>query len=102
MIDYDRRSFLRSASLTGSALVWGNILPGWAASAAPGLQTLSGPEIALTIDHLAMTVDGRVSHAVGVNGSVPGPLIRLREGQRARISVTNNLGEDSSIHWHGL
>ncbi len=49
-----------------------------------------------------MTVDGRKSHAIGINGSAPGPLIRLREGQRARIAVTNNLHEDSSIHWHGL
>ena len=102
MTDRGRRNFLRSASLAGSALVVNGLLPGWAANAAAGLQVLSGPDIALTIDHLTMTVDGRASHAIGINGSVPGPLIRLREGQRARISVTNKLHEDSSIHWHGI
>lgn len=37
-----------------------------------------------------------------VNGTVPGPLVRLREGQNVRLHVTNTLDEDSSIHWHGL
>jgi CopA family copper-resistance protein len=37
-----------------------------------------------------------------VNGSLPAPLIRLREGQTARLSVTNTLDEDTSIHWHGV
>jgi L-ascorbate oxidase len=37
-----------------------------------------------------------------VNGTIPGPLIRLREGETARIAVTNRLEEQTSIHWHGL
>ena len=49
-----------------------------------------------------MTIDGRVSQAIGVNGTIPAPLIRLREGQIARLRVINDLDEDSSIHWHGL
>ena len=36
------------------------------------------------------------------NGTVPGPLLRLKEGERVRISVTNSLEEETSIHWHGL
>ena len=92
-----RRVLQASSGLRLSA-----VLPRWAASAAPGLQVVSGPDIALSIDHLSMTVDGHTSHAIGVNGTAPGPLIRLREGQRVRIAVTNNLHEDSSIHWHGL
>jgi RNA polymerase sigma factor (sigma-70 family) len=40
--------------------------------------------------------------AIGLNGTVPAPLIRLREGQRVRLNVINQLEEDSSIHWHGL
>src|SRR3546814_9442985 len=47
-------------------------------------------------------VDGKMRHAIGINGTVPGPLVRLKEGQTARIHVTNELDEDSSIHWHGL
>ena len=41
-------------------------------------------------------------HAVGINGTVPGPLIRLKEGQHVRLSVSNQLDEETSIHWHGL
>ena len=98
MIDSDRRRLLQ----TSSGLLLSALLPRWAVSASPGRPIVSGPDLALSIDHLTMTVDGRTSHAVGVNGTAPGPLIRLREGQRTRIAVTNNLHEDSSIHWHGL
>ncbi|MGC6330166.1 copper resistance system multicopper oxidase [Rhizorhabdus sp. FW153] len=98
-----RRRFLRDAALTGSAAACAHWLPAWAAApSSQGQAILHGPHIALTIDHLTMTVDGRTTHAVGVNGTAPGPLIRLREGQTARISVTNRLHEDSSIHWHGI
>lgn len=49
-----------------------------------------------------MRIDGEVSRAIGINGTVPAPLVRLRQGQQARIIVINDLEEDSSIHWHGL
>ena len=58
--------------------------------------------IDLTIDNHHFSTGGRSGHAIAVNGSVPGPLIRLREGQEVTLNVTNNLDEDSSIHWHGL
>src|SRR3546814_1587049 len=37
-----------------------------------------------------------------INGTIPAPLIRLREGQNVRLIVENTLDEDTSIHWHGL
>ncbi len=40
--------------------------------------------------------------ATAINGTVPGPLLRFREGEEAEIVVRNRLAEDSSIHWHGL
>ena len=40
--------------------------------------------------------------ATTINGSVPGPLIRLQEGQNITLKVTNHLKEASSIHWHGI
>ena len=40
--------------------------------------------------------------ATAVNGSVPGPTLRLREGDDVTIAVTNHLPVESSIHWHGL
>ncbi|GAA3273561.1 hypothetical protein GCM10020258_52840 [Sphingomonas yabuuchiae] len=63
---------------------------------------MSGDEIHLKIAAQMMTIDGRMSHAIGINGTVPAPLVRLREGQKVRLHVENALDEDSSIHWHGL
>jgi FtsP/CotA-like multicopper oxidase with cupredoxin domain len=98
---FHRRQVLFGAAALSAA----GFLPGWARSQTPGItpaQTLSGDEIALTVGHAPLRVNGRAGHAVAVNGSVPGPLIRLREGQNVRIAVTNRLDEDTSIHWHGL
>ncbi|SMC97828.1 copper resistance system multicopper oxidase [Novosphingobium sp. B1] len=63
---------------------------------------LSGESIALSIGAAKFGVGNRSGAAVAVNGSIPAPLIRLREGQKVRIAVTNTLPEQSSIHWHGL
>jgi FtsP/CotA-like multicopper oxidase with cupredoxin domain len=58
--------------------------------------------IDLSIDTLAFAVNGRIGHAIAINGSIPGPTIRFREGQEAVISVRNHLTEATSIHWHGV
>jgi CopA family copper-resistance protein len=100
-----RRRFLRDATLGGGALAmpW---LPAWAqpvsAGLAAALPVVSGTDIALSVGHQAMTIDGRRQHAIGINGTVPGPLIRLKQGQQVRLAVTNTLDEETSIHWHGL
>lgn len=80
--------------------------PAWAQPVSPGivapLPTVSGNDITLRIARQTMRVDGKVSRAIGINGTVPAPLVRLKEGQTARLTVINDLDEDSSIHWHGL
>ena len=68
----------------------------------PGFDEVSGEVIDLTVGAGMRTVQGRRGHGVAVNGTVPGPLVRLREGQNVRINVTNTLDVDTSIHWHGL
>ncbi len=68
----------------------------------PGFDQVSGAVIDLAVGAGERVVQGRKGHGIAVNGSVPGPLIRLREGQRVRLNVTNHLEEDTSIHWHGL
>ncbi|MDO9433730.1 MAG: copper resistance system multicopper oxidase [Phenylobacterium sp.] len=106
MRDFDRRQLLRGASMIGGGMAVSAMLPSWAQSATPGLvstlPTVSGESIAMTIGHTPFKVDGRVGHAVTINGTVPGPLVRLKEGQNVRLAVTNRLDEDTSIHWHGL
>jgi CopA family copper-resistance protein len=101
-----RRSVLHAGALGGLGLGMSGLFPSWAQSGSAGLRpdmtTLSGEDIRLSIGHSAFTVGGRTGHAVTINGSIPAPLIRLREGQDVRIAVTNTLEEDTSIHWHGL
>lgn len=101
----DRRTLLQTAGGAGLASL-SSLLPAWAQSGsagiAPTLPTLSGADIALSVGHTPFSVGGRTGHAVTVNGTLPAPLLRLREGQTARLSVTNTLDEDTSIHWHGL
>ena len=94
-----RRSLLAAGG--AAALVpW---LPAWAQPIASGLPTVGGADIRLSIAHRMLSVDGGTSHAIGINGTIPGPLVRLKEGTTARLHVTNALpDEDSSIHWHGL
>ncbi len=63
---------------------------------------LRGPEIDLEIASLPFNVTGRPRLATAVNGSVPGPILRLTEGDTVTIRVRNRLTERTSIHWHGL
>ena len=103
----DRRSFLGSALAGGVALGLAEAFPAWAQSgshglAAKGISTLSGDEIRLTVSESGFDLNGRTGHAITINGNIPAPLIRLREGQNIRLVVENLLDEDTSIHWHGL
>ena len=101
-----RRTLLRGAALASGGLTLAPLFPAWARSGTMGLnpasEVLSGENIALTIGHARFSVGGKTGHACTVNGTVPGPIIRLKEGQKVRLSVTNTLNEDSSIHWHGI
>ena len=67
-----------------------------------GFDEVSGAVIDLAVGHGPRVVQGRKGHGVAVNGSVPGPLVRMKEGTNVRLNVTNHLDEDTSIHWHGL
>ena len=106
IIGTDRRSLLRGAAGGMGLLAAQGLVPAWARSGTAGLRadlpTLHGPDVALSVGRSPFTVSGRTGHAVTVNGTLPAPLIRLREGQNVRLSVTNHLDEDTSIHWHGL
>ncbi|WP_230768988.1 copper resistance system multicopper oxidase [Sphingomonas sp. Leaf4] len=101
MTTIDRRTLLRGATMAGGALALERWTPAWAQGAGL-LPTVSGESIELRIARLTRTVDGVTTRGVGINGTSPAPLVRLREGQRARIRVVNTLDVDSSVHWHGL
>jgi CopA family copper-resistance protein len=99
-----RRTFVKGLALAGTAATVG--LLHRPAAAAPGQRAepgvLSGPEFDLRIGETLVNVTGRDRTALTINGSVPGPLMRWREGDTVTLRVANALDEDTSIHWHGI
>ena len=98
-----RREFIHRAALAsaGAALVTEDVC------ASEGIipqspVTLSGDHFELTIDSTPVNFTGRRIMATTINGSVPGPTLRWREGDTVTVAVTNKLKEPTSIHWHGL
>lgn len=59
-------------------------------------------EYHLVIERQAVNFTEERVEKITVNGSIPAPVLRFKAGDEAVIRVTNKLGEDSSIHWHGL
>ena len=102
----ERRRFVTGALGGGAAAAMAAWFPAWAQPVSSGitapLPTVAGNDITLRIARQTMRIDGKLSRAIGINGTVPAPLVRLKEGQTARLTVVNDLDEDSSIHWHGL
>lgn len=72
------------------------------AQAATPASVLHGPHFDLVLDRLAVNFTGTPATATALEGSVPGPLLRWREGEEITLRVTNRLRETSSIHWHGI
>ena len=99
-----RRKFIKSAFTVASALAIAKVAPTWAAPQGRSFkdQILTNDEIDLTIAKSPLLVGNKLGTPITINGQMPGPLIRLKEGQRAKLNVTNRLSEDTSIHWHGI
>lgn len=69
----------------------------------PGRRSFAAArELDLEVARRRITIDGVVTNAIAINGSVPAPELRWREGEEVVIRVTNRLDEETSIHWHGL
>ena len=56
----------------------------------------------LTVDYVTIDTGEFTRTGIGYNGSATPPVLRFKEGEEVTINVTNNLDEDTSIHWHGL
>jgi len=65
-------------------------------------HVLSGKEFDLVIGPTPVNLTGRNATATTINGSIPGPVLRWREGDAVTLRVTNRLPVTSSIHWHGV
>ena len=100
-----RRQFVKGLAVAGAAASVG--LVGGTAWAAPGTRreqgVLTGNTFDLTIGETRVNVTGRARTALAINGSMPGPVLRWREGDTVTLRVTNALSaDDTSIHWHGI
>jgi FtsP/CotA-like multicopper oxidase with cupredoxin domain len=99
-----RRTFVKGLAMSGTAASLG--LLHRPAAAAPGARAtpgvIEGTEFDLRIGETRVNVTGRERTALTINGSLPGPLLRWREGDTVTLRVTNALDEDTAIHWHGI
>lgn len=98
-----RRTFVKglaAGGLLGGLGLWRP--PVWALSN-PGHPTvLTGSEFDLFIDQTPVNLSGQQRTALTINGSLPGPLLRWREGDTVTLRVKNRLNVPTSIHWHGI
>src|SRR5487761_1421767 len=96
IVPMSRRRFVQRLAMGGAiaALDW----DGWPAF---GESAPHNPEI-LTGKHFELTFAGRRSVATAINGSVPAPILKWREGDTVTIAVTNRLKVPTSIHWHAI
>ncbi len=103
-INQPRRRFVKGLAMGGALLGLGGLPEQLlAAAASPAAQPmLRGKHFKLAIGPQPVNFTGKERIATAVNGSVPGPILRWKEGERITLDVTNNLREASSIHWHGI
>ncbi len=99
-----RRRFVTGAAAGGALLGLGlsTNLSFAATSTRQPIATLRGSSFELDIGYKSVNFTGKERTATTVNGSVPGPILRWREGDRVTLRVTNRLAHDTSIHWHGI
>ncbi|ROL77090.1 copper oxidase [Pseudomonas protegens] len=98
-----RRTFVKALTAGGILAglgLWRN--PVWAISSPGQPEVAVGTDFDLSIGQLPVNFSGRPRQAMTVNGSLPGPLLRWREGDRVTLRVRNRLHQTTSIHWHGI
>lgn len=98
-----RRRFVLGAAIAGTMAGLGGLLrPGKAYAGTAQMPLLSGTTFDLAIEPTPVNLTGRRAVATAFNGTLPGPILRWRQGDTVTINVTNRLKEPSSVHWHGV
>ncbi|MFZ5619718.1 MAG: copper resistance system multicopper oxidase [Pseudomonadota bacterium] len=104
--DPTRRQFLQGLAAGGIILglspFGSRVMARSADTAAGSAPVLRGTEFDLTVEETPVNFTGRPRMATTINGSIPAPTLRWREGDTVTIRVTNRLPVDTSIHWHGI
>src|SRR6516225_9905783 len=88
--------FTRRRLLGGAAAISALTLAPWRS------PVLSGAEFQLEIGAEPLNITGRPVSGTGINGQIPAPILRWREGDSVTLAVSNRLSEPTSIHWHGI
>jgi CopA family copper-resistance protein len=98
-----RRTFVKglaAGGLLGGLGLWRT--PVWAITSPGEPQVLTGTDFDLSIGETPVNITGNPRTAMAINGGIPGPLLRWREGDTVTLRVRNKLKVDTSIHWHGI
>ncbi|HCR3999214.1 TPA: copper resistance system multicopper oxidase [Citrobacter freundii] len=103
LLKTSRRTFLKGLTLSGVA----GSLGVWSFNARSSLSlpvaaSLQGTQFDLTIGETAVNITGSERQAKTINGGLPGPVLRWKEGDTITLKVKNRLNEQTSIHWHGI
>ncbi|MDI3394469.1 copper resistance system multicopper oxidase [Pseudomonas sp. V98_8] len=98
-----RRTFVKGLAATG---ILGGLglwrTPVWAITSPGEANVLAGTDFDLFIGETPVNITGNRRTAMTINGGIPGPLLRWREGDTVTLRVRNRLNADTSIHWHGI
>src|SRR6201998_3057014 len=98
-----RRGFVQRIAAAGvAAFVKGKFNHADAETIAHSPAILTGNHFDLAIEPHHVDFTGRRGKAIKINGSLPGPTLKWREGDTVTVPVTNHLQEATSIHWHGV
>jgi CopA family copper-resistance protein len=97
-----RRQFVKGLTVAGVLTGLGSWSPLRAASSGVATAELRGPEFDLSVGERAVNLTGKATVGTMVNGSLPGPVLRWREGDTVTLRVHNMLAAETSIHWHGI
>jgi CopA family copper-resistance protein len=96
-----RRTFVKGLAATGALAALD--IRAIAQGIGRDQQVLRGTSFDLAIGESPMNITGAARMALTINGSIPGPVLRWREGDSVTLRVANRLSdEDTSIHWHGI
>ncbi len=104
---FSRRRFLQGTAMMGLLAGFESLTPAFAwdnTGNLPAAKAVRGNTdiFNLRIARKPVRIGSRIGNPITINGSIPGPLIRLQEGRDVILNVTNHLDEDTSVHWHGV
>ncbi|MFK5986745.1 MAG: multicopper oxidase domain-containing protein, partial [Pseudomonadota bacterium] len=104
-VDLSRRRFVTGIAAGGALLGMGfgvNAKTNNIMASQAQMPMLTGNSFNLAYSSTPINLTGQERIATAINGSLPAPVLRFKEGETVTLNVTNNMAHDTSIHWHGL